>query len=68
MSTTADLEQKKTDAVYVEDVSSDNTAQTYDQAEVEPKLNLQTVLAFLVRLQTEFSLQALTQAGPDIPI
>ncbi|KAJ9669756.1 hypothetical protein H2201_000141 [Coniosporium apollinis] len=62
--TTTDLEQKKTDAVYVEDVSSDNTAQIYDQAEVEPKLNLQTVLAFLA-LTSQFNAYILTLLIPS---
>jgi len=40
-----ELEKKKTD-VHHENVSDEH--QQYEQAELEPKLNLQTILAFLV--------------------
>lgn len=56
-----ELEQKKGDAVYVEDVDSERQ---YETAELEPKLNLQTVLAYLA-LASQFNAYILTLLMPS---
>lgn len=69
-----DMEKEPdSERVHIEEVTGEN--RVYEQAELEPKLNLQTILAFFVRLtfiddKPEYRGRSLTTTtqGSSIPV
>lgn len=62
-----ELEIEKTDAVYVEDADDGSDPQCFEPAEMEAKLNWQTILAYLVRQTSQTSTLKIDTHRPSPP-